>query len=229
MKITFYLFFLLSVAISSSSTASSEDNNSLLKTAHEAFKSKDYSTALTDYQIALSNLAPQENQQATPTVIPTVTILNKVTSFFSGYSAGPPSNSKNIGSSYICLKMGDCYVHEKKLDQAVSMFDMGTSLTGDNKIGNECLLQKGFYEMHEKDYLDAYHSMKEYVRRNVDKNSKEIDTKKMQRACFIGLVSAWKLNKSGVVFENDMTGSMVLAVKAKLLMSGLDNRIYFKK
>jgi len=158
MKIIFYLFFLLSFAICTAAMAS-EDNNSLLKTANEAFKSKDYSTALTDYQTALNDLAPQENQQATPTVIPTVTVLNKVTSFFSGYSAGSPSNSKNIGSSYICLKMGDCYVHEKKVDQAVSMFDMGASLTGDNKIGNECLFQKGFYEMHEKDYLDAYHSI----------------------------------------------------------------------
>ena len=112
MKIIFYLFFLLSFAICTAAMAS-EDNNSLLKTANEAFKSKDYSTALTDYQTALNDLAPQENQQATPTVIPTVTVLNKVTSFFSGYSAGSPSNSKNIGSSYICLKMGDCYVHEK--------------------------------------------------------------------------------------------------------------------
>ena len=82
--------------------------------------------------------------------------------------------------------------------------------------------------MKQKDYQGAYQSMKEYVRRNVDRDKKDIDPQRMRSASFIGMVSAWRLNKSGTVFESDMTGAMVLAVKIKSLMPNLDNRIYFK-
>jgi len=134
-----------------------------------------------------------------------------------------------MGSAFIYLRIGECYICEKNVDSAVTAFGMGVSITGDNKIGNECLYKEGFYQMRLKNYLSAYKCMKEYVRRNVDKKNKEIDAKRMQRACSIGLICAWKLDKSGVVFENDMTGTQLLALKAKAMMSGLDNRIYFKK
>ena len=233
-----------SVPVNFSSAKNFPDSNNTLvlnppsdlKNAHDAFEKKDFSKALTLYQSAFKNRTPHENQNfpqaSSPVQTPSLT--QKIVSFFKGKSAQsqPPQtnpDSKNIVDGYIHLQMGKCYVQQNKMNQAVSEFDTGATAGGDNPTGNLCLFEKGFCHMHQGDYQNAYVSLKEYVKRNVDMDPKDMDQNRMKRAVYMASMCAWKLNKSGADFETDMEGAKALAVKAFALMQSLDKRIYFKK
>jgi tetratricopeptide (TPR) repeat protein len=214
-----------------------ETKPSVLHQAKNAFDKKEYSTALTLYQNALRNRAAQQKQisSATHANGKNQSLTQKVLSFIKGEPTLIPEtnpvnpNSKNIMDGYLYLQMGKCYVQLNKLDKAVSVFDAGSSASGDNDTGNACLFEKGTCHMHNLDYQNAYQSLKEYVRRNVDKDPKEMDQNQMKRALYMASVCAWKLSKSGVSFENNMEDAKTLAKKAYTLLPLLDNRIYFKK
>jgi len=204
-----------------------------LDNAQKAFEKKDYSTALTQYQAALKNHSAHENQTFSdkPSAIQNPSLTQKIASFFKGESKQPQTNpnSKNIVEGYIHLQKGKCYVQLNQIDQAVSEFDKGVTAGGDNDMGNACLFEKGYCHMKQKDFQNAYQSMKEYVKRNIDKDPKDTDPEKLKRASYAALVCAWKLNKSGVAFESDMEGAKALAKKGSLFLSSSEKRLYFKK
>jgi tetratricopeptide (TPR) repeat protein len=237
MKIIFNLLLLLSFADSSSVMAENSSNSftsnnpSALNTAKQAFDKKDYSTALTLYQIVLKNHVPQSNNQTAPLAVQTPSITQKVLSFFTGSTTAPVtiSSSKNLKNGYICYQMGNCYVQMNNMDQAVSAYDIGVTVGGDSDTGNICLFEKGFCQMKQKNYLGAYQSLKEYVKRNVDKAPTALDASRMRRAIYMSSACAWILNKSGKTFEPDPSGAEAVAEKAYILLPKLNNRIYFKK
>ena len=117
----------------------------------------------------------------------------------------------------------------KNMKLAETSYAMGVTAAGDNDTGNACLFEEGFCQMYRKDYTDAYSNLKEYVRRNINKDPSAMDKTRMKRAVYMATVCAWKLNKTGVVFDNDMEGAKNLAKQAFTLLPSLDQRIYFKK
>ena len=235
-----FLFLATNYIIAYSSARSFEVNSktsvfsdSHLYKAKESFEKKDYSSALILYQAALNAHKPQKNQDFAPyaPLVYKQSLKDKIYSFF---SKSPPSlklnpNSKNLMDGYIYLQMGKCYVQLNKIDKAVTVFDMGVSAGGDNETGNACLFERAFCQMRGLDYQNAYQGLREYVKRNIDKDPKDIDQTRMKRAFYMASVCAWKLNRSGLNFESDMPGVTVLVKKAYSLMPKLDNRIYFKK
>jgi hypothetical protein len=223
-NIILYLFFVISFFLNQLVLASE------LKDANDAFEKKDYSTALSDYQTALNNHVPQTSSQTTPVPSQTPTLTKRILSYFIGTSQPVINpNSRNAANGYICLRMGECYIQEKQIGQAVSVFGMGVSIGGDNEMGNRCLYEEGFYQMYQLNYQGAYQSMREYVKRNVDKDPKSVESQKMKYASYVAMVCAWKLNKEGQSFDSNMSEAVTLALKGKGFLAGNEGRVYFKK
>jgi hypothetical protein len=182
----------------------------LLTKANAAYSKNDFKTAYSLYKTAMNNLGGSAYSiSSSPVSLSTPT---------SASATAPPSDSVAMVKCYACFQMGQCCVQMKNLSDAVSMFDMGAQMGGNCVMGNRCLYEKGFWQLHQQNYSGSYDSFNSYVN-NIGSNSKSYDCPRAQVAMYYSIVNA--------VFLRDFNKGLAAWNVVKNLLPA-DKRLSFK-
>lgn len=221
--------------------------------ANRVFSNRDYKSALSLYQDALANLKQQESFAPANTFL-VETIKNKMTSIINAFSK--PSNtptpiSKTFASNsssiptpvptyttpqggndrtyaYICLNMGECYLQQKDLSSAISIFGEGADKGGNSTIGLKCRFKEGLYKMNLHDYQGAYDSLNKYLKQNVNLDKSKYDRQNLSSAIYMTGICAWKLYRDDPKFKNNLVDALALKNQVLKIIPDVDNKLYFK-
>jgi hypothetical protein len=212
-----------------------------LVSANQSFVKHDYISALANYKQAIGDLTNQSNPITTTTIFQN--LKNKFASalnvFSPSFTSVPtPVVSGNSGSgaiqdvstyAYICHNMGECYLQQKNITAAVSIWGVGADEGGQSTTGLKCRFKEGQYKMYNHDYQGGYDSFKKYLKAYIQKDKSQYDRPKMSAALYMGSVCAWKLYKSGVPFEKNIADVYTLQNQIMKIVPALDTRLYFNR